>query len=123
MAGAARRRAQAEHRARAWPLEIEGHLLLGMMYLDEGAIEAAIESLRRATFLDGNNALAHFSLGHAYLQSGDATRARAAFTHARRVLAGTPDDEAILGGGEMVVSELRYAVAVQLAGLSMTRAS
>jgi hypothetical protein len=115
--------AQAEHLVRRWPLEIEGHLLLGMIHLDAGALDAAIVSLRRATFLDGDNALAHFNLGQAYLRSGDATRARAALTHARRVLAGTPDDEAVLAGGEMAASELRYAVEVQLAGLSTTRAS
>ena len=33
---------------RTRPLEVGGHLLLGMILLDEGAVEAAIESLRRA---------------------------------------------------------------------------
>ena len=35
-----------------FPTDVEGHLLLGMILLDERSIEPAIESLRRAAFLD-----------------------------------------------------------------------
>ncbi len=110
-------REQAERLTRAQPLVAEAHLLLGMLYLDEGALEPAVESLRRATFLDAHNALAHFSLGRVYLQMGDQARARAALIHARRILAVLPDDQAIFGGGGLVAGELRHAVAAQLASL------
>ena len=111
-------REQAERLTRTRPLVAEAHLLLGMLYLDEGALEPAVESLRRATFLDAHNALAHFSLGRVYLQIGDHARARAALIHARRILAVVPDDQGISGGDGLVAGELRHAVEAQLASLN-----
>lgn len=81
------RGAAREHAARlaqTWPVTADAHLVLGMLDLDEGAVAGALERLRRATFLDKDNALAHFALGRAYGQQGNRSRARAAFTHARR---------------------------------------
>jgi Flp pilus assembly protein TadD len=101
----------------AQPLEAGAHLLLGMLQLDEGEIEPALESLRRATFLDASNALAHFSLGRAYLRVGSAQRARAALTHARRLLAPLPDAEPVPGGDGVAVGELRRAVDAHLDSL------
>ncbi|HWE62220.1 MAG TPA: CheR family methyltransferase [Chloroflexota bacterium] len=111
-------RVHAEHLARTWPLQVDGHLLLGMIYMDEQAIERAIESLRRATFLDQTHVLAHFNLGRAYLQYGDAARARATLTHARRLLAALPEGQDLPGGGAISAGELRFALEAQLAGLS-----
>jgi chemotaxis protein methyltransferase CheR len=110
-------REQAERLVRARPLEAEAHLLLGMLDLDEGSAGPALASLRRATFLDARDALAHFSLGRAYLQLGDQARARAALIHARGILLAAPDDQAIPGRGELSAGELRHAIETQLASL------
>ena len=48
------------------------YLHAGMARLGEGAPAAAIDSLRRAAFLDETSALVQFSLGQAYRQIGDA---------------------------------------------------
>jgi chemotaxis protein methyltransferase CheR len=56
-------REHAERLARERPLDAGVHLHLGMLHLDVGAIDTAIESLRRATFLDARSALSQFSLG------------------------------------------------------------
>jgi chemotaxis protein methyltransferase CheR len=96
------------------------HLQAGMVRLGEGAPAAAIDSLRRAAFLDETSALVQFSLGTAYRQIGNPSRSRSAFSRARRLLAGQADDE-LLAGGEVATGELRHAVEAQLADLDRTR--
>jgi chemotaxis protein methyltransferase CheR len=96
------------------------HLQAGMAHLGEGAPVAAIDSLRRAAYLDETSALVQFSLGRAYRQIGDPSRSRSAFSLARRLLAGLADDQP-LPGGEVVTGELRHAVEAQLADLDRTR--
>src|SRR5262249_2996016 len=113
-----RARAAVEQLLAAQPVEAEAHLLLGMLHLDGGEIEPALESLRRATFLDASNALAHFSLGRAYLSLGTRQRARPALTHARRLLAPLPDTEPVPGGDGVAVGELRSAVDAHLNSLA-----
>ncbi|HET8627163.1 MAG TPA: protein-glutamate O-methyltransferase CheR, partial [Thermomicrobiales bacterium] len=97
------------------PLATELHLLLGLLHLDAGAAEPALASLRRAVFLDGGHALAHASLGRAYLGLGDPARARAALLHARRLLAAEPGERAVPGGDGLTADDLRRAVEAQLA--------
>jgi chemotaxis protein methyltransferase CheR len=101
----------------AQPLAAEAHLLFGMLRLDENAVEPALESLRRAAFLDADSALVQFTLGRAYGALGDRSRAQVAYTHARRLLAAVADDAAITGGQGMVAGELRAAIEAQLRGL------
>ncbi len=110
-------REAAERLARAQPLVAEAHLLLGMLYLDVGAVEPAAESLRRAAFIDPHNPLTQFGLARACLRRGDEVRARTMLTHTRRLLAPAPDDQAIAGGGGLQAGELRQALEVQLASL------
>ncbi|MDQ6669756.1 MAG: protein-glutamate O-methyltransferase CheR [Chloroflexota bacterium] len=98
------------------------HLHAGMARLDEGAVAAAINSLRRAAYLDGTSALVQFSLGRAYRELGDPARSRSAFSLARRLLAGLADDQPLTGGeGEVVAGELRHAVDAQLHDLNGRR--
>jgi chemotaxis protein methyltransferase CheR len=96
------------------------HLHAGMARLGEGASGAAIDSLRRAAFLDETSALVQFSLGRAYRQIGDRSRSRSAFSRARRLLAGLADDQP-LTDGEVATGELRHAVEAQLADLDRAR--
>jgi chemotaxis protein methyltransferase CheR len=112
---AARRR--AEQLAADHPLRAEAHLLLGMLYLEEGLTDAALACLRRATFLESGHPLAQFSLARALQQNGEVDRARAAFVQARHALAGRADDEIIAATEPVGVAELRQAIDHQLAAL------
>ena len=102
----------AEARVQAAPLEAAAHLELGMLLLDAGAAERALDSLRRAVFLDAGSALGHFGLGRAWQRLGDPGRARAAFAHARRLLASVPDDAPLAAG--LQVGDVRHAIDAQL---------
>jgi chemotaxis protein methyltransferase CheR len=110
-------REQAEELTRARPLDGEGHLVLGLLHLDGGAPDQAVESLRRAAFLDAGSVPTHFSLGRAYAQLGDRDRARGAFSHARRLLAAADDTDEVRHGDGLSMGELRHAIGIQLAAL------
>jgi chemotaxis protein methyltransferase CheR len=113
--------ARAESIPDATASEVEAHVLHGLKHLEAGAVDEAIASLRRAAYLNSGHSLAQFSLGKAYAHGGDAPRARAAFSHARRLLAAMPADQAVDAGGEMTAEELRFAVDAHLAALGGAR--
>jgi chemotaxis protein methyltransferase CheR len=110
-------RAALERRVAAQPLDDEAHLQLGLLDLDGGAAERAVGSLRRATFLAPDNALAHYSLGRAWQRLGDAPRARAALLHARRLLAAVPQETTVARGHGPRAGDLQHAVAAELRAL------
>jgi chemotaxis protein methyltransferase CheR len=111
-------RQQAETVAAQQPLNAAAHLVLGMLYLDDGAVDAALNSLRRASFLEPGNPLVYFSLGRAWTLAGQPDRAKPALLDARRHLAAMADNDPVAGGGGMWAGELRHAVEAQLTSLS-----
>ena len=56
-------------------LEARAHLLLGMVAARRHRTEEALQSLRRALYLDDSLGLAHFWLGNLYRDRGDMMRA------------------------------------------------
>jgi hypothetical protein len=107
-------RAALERRTVARPLDADAHLQLGLYDLDGGAVERALGSLRRATFLAPDDALAHYSLGRAWQRLGDTPRARAALLHARRLLAALADETATDGAPGLQAGALRHSVDLAL---------
>jgi chemotaxis protein methyltransferase CheR len=101
-------------------VDAHAYLTAGLLQLDQGAAEAAIDSLRRAAFLDDHSALIQFALGSAYRQTGDRSRSRSALARARRLLAGVGDD-VVVANSEAATGELRCAVDALLADLDRTR--
>jgi chemotaxis protein methyltransferase CheR len=101
--------------AREEPLSVATHRLQGLLALEDGDTAAALESLRRATFLDADDPLAQFGLGRAYRARGDENRARAAFRHARRLVASWPGDRPIPGDEGLSAEDLRDVLDAQLA--------
>lgn len=94
--------------AQAETLSAEPFLRAGLEALERGDALTAVESLRRATFLDSTAPLAHFALGRAYATLSQTARARASLTHARRVLASL-DGSAPVGDG-LCAAELGHAI-------------
>ena len=68
----------------ASPLEPRAHLLLGLIAARQQRTDEAVQSLRRALYLDGSLALAHFWLGNLYRDRGDLDRARCAYENVVR---------------------------------------
>jgi chemotaxis protein methyltransferase CheR len=106
---------QSEAGSDSTALDCRAHLMQGMLHLDDGDLHLAIESLRRAAYLDADNPLAYFSLGRAYTRLGSPDRAVAALLHARRLLAVSPADGTVPGYDEISVAELSHAVELMLA--------
>lgn len=101
--------------AREEPLSVATHRLQGLLALEDGEPDAALASLRRATFLDADDPLAQFGLGRVYRALGDENRARAAFRHARRLIASWPGDRPIPGDDGLSAEDLRAGLDAQLA--------
>jgi Flp pilus assembly protein TadD len=108
--------APADRLVKGERLDPEEYLLAGMAELDAGDALRAVESLRRAAFLDPRNVLAHFTLGRAYVQLGHLERARVIFLQTRRLLA-SAEEVPTLDGDGLTIDDLRYAVEVQLGQL------
>ena len=66
---------QAETVLKVSDLEPRAHLLLGMIAARRQSHDAALQSLRRALYLDDSLALGHFWLGNLYRERGDIARA------------------------------------------------
>ena len=67
--------AQAETVLKVSDLEPRAHLLLGMIAARQQRHDEALQSLRRALYLDDSLALGHFWLGNLYRERGDIARA------------------------------------------------
>ncbi len=81
----------------------------GLLALESGSFDAAVEWLRRATFRDPNSALAQLALGRALLARGDRPRARATLQHALRILQGVEPDSVVPGTEGAVTVEAAIA--------------
>jgi chemotaxis protein methyltransferase CheR len=68
-------KAQAETVLKVSDLEARAHLLLGMIAARVQRHDEALQSLRRALYLDDSLALGHFWLGNLYRERGDVVRA------------------------------------------------
>ena len=67
--------AQAERVLKVSALEPRAHLLIGMIAARRERPDEAVQSLRRALYLDDSLALGHFWLGNLYRERGDVARA------------------------------------------------
>ena len=96
----------------------QADLEAGLLALEAGASEVALEWLRRATFRDPHSALGQFALARAYLQVGDLARAHAALLHTRRLLAPLAAEDTVPGSDDLLVEALRQTVRTYLEGES-----
>jgi Tfp pilus assembly protein PilF len=89
----------------------------GLLALEAGALAAALDWLRRATFRDPRSPLAQFALARAYADNGDPTHAHAALLQARRLLAPLDGGALVSGSDAMPVETLRQTIQTHLEGL------
>jgi chemotaxis protein methyltransferase CheR len=90
----------------------------GLLALESGSLESAVEWLRRATFRDPNSSVAHFALARAYLQTGDLARAHATLVHTEGLLSGLEGDGLVPGSDSLQIEALRQAVKTYLDGMA-----
>jgi chemotaxis protein methyltransferase CheR len=98
-------------------LSIELSYLRGLLLLDLGRDEEAVQALRRVLYLDQSLAVAHFALGAALLRRGDRDGARRAYRNARNLCAACPPDQPVPLADGACAGPLAEAAAAQLAQL------
>jgi tetratricopeptide (TPR) repeat protein len=93
--GDAETRAQAidayHHALGADPSRTDALINCGILYYEDGNLEAALECFRRALVLDAENALIHFNLGSVLEEAGDLEAARQHLREAVRLRPGYAD--------------------------------
>jgi Tfp pilus assembly protein PilF len=99
------------------PVDGRAELDAGLLALEAGALAAALDFLRRATFRDPRSALAQFALAQAYVDNGDPSRAHAALVQARRLLAPLDGEALVPGSDALPVETLRQTIRTHLEGL------
>jgi chemotaxis protein methyltransferase CheR len=100
------------------------HYLLATIRQEQGEAEAAIQSLKRALYLDPTFALAHFGLANIELSMGRQRQARRHFANALAALGGHAHDEVLpesegLTAGRL--DEIITSVLASLPGAGMER--
>ena len=99
-------------------MEASVYLAAGVACLDAGDPAGAAEALRRAAYLDAENAFTQFNLGRAYLRLGATARGRSALLAARRILAAIDDREGVRDAAGLLAGELKRAVDVSITALA-----
>jgi chemotaxis protein methyltransferase CheR len=87
-------------------LESGLHYLLAMILQEEGLLDKAAESLRRAIYLDQDLVLAHFSLANLALRQGKGNEARKHFGNTLALLRRYGQDDIIPGSDGMSAGRL-----------------
>lgn len=91
-------------------LDPAAHYTRAVVLLEHGDVEAARQSLQRATFLQPGFVMAHIALGHAELRRGLSQRAARHFDNARRALSECDADAAVPESHGLHAGELREAL-------------
>jgi chemotaxis protein methyltransferase CheR len=97
------------------PMNAEAHFVKGLSELADGDAEVAVESLRRALYVEPSFALAAFQLARAHDRSGDEQAARRAYVQTLRALASDTDGSRLMIEPDDV-GEIAAACRARLAG-------
>ena len=92
----ARHRSSAKRVMAEDPLDAEANFVRGLSALADGDPQAAVESLRRALYVEPSFALAAFQLARAHDLQGDEQAARRAYARTLRALASDTDRSRLL---------------------------
>ncbi|GLI40030.1 chemotaxis protein CheR [Geobacter hydrogenophilus] len=84
----------------------ELHYLRATIFQEQGAIDDAVASLKRALYLDHTFVLTHFALGNLTLGQGKKREADRHFANALELLSAYRDDDPVPGGDGMTAGRL-----------------
>lgn len=87
-------------------LKPELYFLQAVLLQEGGDISAAIQSLKRALFLDSHFIIAHVTLGNLYQQLDNLAEANRSFRHALEILSEQPADSIVPWSDEMTSANL-----------------
>jgi chemotaxis protein methyltransferase CheR len=92
-----------------------GHYHLKAVILQEqGQVESAIASLKRALYLDSNFVLAHFMLGNLTQQAGKVRESRKCFENALALLSGVEQEAVLTESDGMTAGRLKQLILLTL---------
>ncbi|MBI3653160.1 MAG: hypothetical protein HY231_19200 [Acidobacteria bacterium] len=100
------------------PDQIEGYYLLALICQAEGKLEAAVEALRRALFLDSSFVMGHWSLGLLYRKLGEQRSARLHLTRVKKLLTALPGDSEVAHSEGQTAARLLSVTTQILQGVS-----
>ncbi len=86
------------------------YYLRAMILQEQGIVDEAISSLKRALYLDQDFALVHFALGNIARKRGRLKEAARHFENSLSILAARPEDELVPESGGITVARLREIV-------------
>ncbi|PHK95282.1 protein-glutamate methyltransferase [Pseudoroseomonas rhizosphaerae] len=104
------------------PLDAALHYYEGLVQRGLGQRAAAGQAFRRALYLRGDFAMAHYQLGLLLLDEGEAAAGRRTLAVASRIAHALPPDREVEEGDGMTARALRETVRLYLGGLSATGA-
>lgn len=105
---------EARRMMAADPLEPFAHLFLAMAQEHSAEREQAVETVRRAIYLDRSLALAHYHLGRMLRDAGDSAGADKSFRNALRLVERADPDENVRGTEDMTMADLAGLLRFQI---------
>jgi Flp pilus assembly protein TadD len=95
----------------------EAHILLAIVALEQGDVQTALDSCRRALYLAPDSALALFLSGVLLTQGGDRERGRQSMTGVVSLLSKAPAGQVVPGTDDVTVHHLLQAARSYLDGV------
>src|SRR5205823_2434674 len=94
-------------------LHAPAHYLNGLILMEQGRLDEAVDAFRRSVYLDPDFALGNFALAGLFARMHEADRAEKALENVARALVGHPPEEAVPEGDGVTVGRLLQLVEVQ----------
>jgi len=99
------------------PVDPKGYYMLGVLYQDRGRVMEAIRMFKKAIYLDGDLAMAHFHLANLYRRTGDLRRALKHLSIAEKLAASLPRGGEVAGSNGVKAEELLAIIRAVRRGL------
>jgi chemotaxis protein methyltransferase CheR len=101
-------------------LALDAYYTLALVLQHQGALDQAIDAMKKVVYLDRNYVLGHFGLANLYRDSHQLPQAQKSLDNARRLLSEKTDDDLIPRSGGITVGRLRDAIIRQQQAWSVT---